>query len=472
MTAFDRFRVLSQRCVGHVWFELVIFLLILLSLVLLGEDYLIPLHSAERQQLELAQFTVTLAFCLELLMRWSASSDTTSFWRECWLDVLAILPGLRVFKIGGAFRLLRLLRLVRLLRLMGGRTTLQSGSRLARLAESAMVTAILWIALLGGTFGLAGYETEFHYSLENLVDAFWRSLFSFFSAQYVEQFPHSVGAKVVALFIIVSGSGFFALITGMTSAIVSEKLREGNRALSDYLLKQLSGHVVVCGWNSGGLAALRELQANPHFAERDMIVISDREEIAELRTLPFPARVRLLRDDFTRILALQRANVQQASVALILTDTHNGRSQQDADARVVLAALTIEKLNPNVHSCAEIASAEVEQHLRMGKIDEVVVSGEVSGSLLAQAAISSTGCRILRDMLNPAAGCQLNGRTVGPDDVGRTFSELLTCWHSRDGANPVAVAVGGEAGRLLINPRNYRVQEGDMVYCVEGSSEL
>ena len=168
---------------------------------------------------------------------------------------------------------------------------------LALLSVANLNFAILWGAIVGGTFGLSGYEANFKYNLENVLEAFWRSMFSFFSTQYVEQYPHSVGGKVVALFLIVSGSFFFALVTGMTSALLGEKLREGGRVLDDFFIKQLNGHMLMCGWNSGALSALRELQLNAGFLDKEILIMGDRESVEGLDTLPLPNQVRFVRDD-------------------------------------------------------------------------------------------------------------------------------------------------------------------------------
>lgn len=454
---------------GSVWFELAVVLLICLSIVILGEEWLTPVDTPAYQQLMLAQSALTAAFFVELCLRWGAAPNTRTFFRTCWLDLLAILPSLRIFRLGMAFRLLRLLRLIRILRIVAGRSQWEGG-RLVRWAESATVVSIVWVALLAGTFGLAGYEHEFHFELTTLIEAFWSSIFSFFSSQYVDSYPKSVGGKIVALFVIVSGTGFFALVTGLSSAVISEKMRKGGKALSDYLLKQLDEHVVICGWNATALTALRELQLDPRFAGKEVVVISERDELSDLERLPHPERVRLINDDFTRVAVLQRANITKAVLAFILSELGTNRSQQDADARVVLAALTIEKLNPRIRSCAELANAENETHLRMGKIDEVIVSGGVAGSLMANAAISTISSRILRDVLRSDSTCNLRPRAVGPQDLGRTFGEILSEYHRKTGILPVAVA--GRDGRVLLNPHEHKLEEGDELYCLEGSSSM
>ena len=461
----NRVRALAQKLVGHLYFELSIFVLILLNLVVIGEEAILPVDSPNRSQLQFIQALLTCVFILELVLRRFAMGSWKRFWRDCWLDVMAILPGLKFLRITGGLRLLRLLRLIRLLRILSKSSVLRDQSRLSRLAESFALITILGVGIVGGTLGLAGYENGFN--LASLLDNFWKAIFSFFSTQYVEEYPHTVGGKIVALFVIVSGSFFFALVTGMTAAILGEKLREGGKVLDDFFLNQLNEHMIICGWNSGGLAALRELQNNVQTREREVLIICDREIVEGLETLPLPGRVRVLRDDFTRVAALQKANIANAAVALVLNDTHRGRTPQDADARTVLAALTIEKLNSAVQTCCELSSAESEPHLRMGKVDEIVITGELSGSLLAQAAIDSLGARILHNLLSPTIGCSLKLYPVEEKWLGLTFAALLSQFYAATGLLPVAVRCA--SGGARVNQPEYVLVAGDGIYCIEGN---
>lgn len=87
------------------------------------------------------------------------------------------------------------------------------------------------------------------------------------------------------------------------------------------------------------------------------------------------SRVFLQQEDFTKVSSLEKAGVHRASICIILADTSRGRSDQDADARTILAALTVEKLKPNIYTCAELYNREFRSHLQMGKVNAFVVTG-------------------------------------------------------------------------------------------------
>jgi voltage-gated potassium channel len=467
---FDRLRSLSIHLVGHVYFELGICTLIIISLVIFGQEQAAAKGTPERRQLEVATMSLNALFLVELSLRRMASGSWRQFFRDCWLDIFAILPGFNTLKLTSTMRLLRLLRLVRVLKFLSQRQALRETGRITRLAESALLIGLLGCAVFVGTFGLVGYEHDFALRAPWIFEAFWRSIFSFFSVQYVEEFPKTVGGKLVALAVIVSGSAFFALVTGMTTAIVAEKIKEGEKRFSMMLLEEMSGHYIFCGWNASSLATIRQIQSRPLDCQPEVIVICEHEHLEGQESLAYPNKVRLLREDFTRISVLRKARVEKAAVAVFFNDTYGGRSSQDADARTVLGALTIEKLCPEVHTCAELSNIESEPHLRMGKVDEIVVSGELCGALLAQAAMDVVGARILQNLMNPNVGCNLNVVRPADELIGQRFQDVLSLHHHSTGSIPIAVLPLGS--KAQVNKADYVLKEGDMLYCLVGEAEL
>ncbi len=51
---------------------------------------------------------------------------------------------------------------------------------------------------------------------------------------------------------------------------------------------------------------------------------------------------------------MEKARVHRANTCIILSDMSQGRSVQAADAWTILTALTVEKLNLDIYTCAEL----------------------------------------------------------------------------------------------------------------------
>ncbi|MCA9795545.1 MAG: NAD-binding protein, partial [Candidatus Eremiobacteraeota bacterium] len=213
---------------------------------------------------------------------------------------------------------------------------------------------------------------------------------------------------------------------------------------------------------------LIELQSSPTLKDREIVVVAGREELPVMN-LPNPGHLRLLTDDFTRAEVLLKANVLKAAIAIIVSDVSSGRSRQDADARTVLCALTIEKLNPAVHTCAELSNAVNETHLRMGGVNEVIITRDLAGHLLAQAALYSANVHLLQELLRPTKGNSLMPFKMPQELVGQTFDSVLTPFYQKTGAIPVAIERAD--GKVLVNPKTYRLCGDDALLCVAAAEE-
>lgn len=458
-----KFISFCRRLVEHSYFDLLVVALIVLSIGLLAQEIALPPNHPDEAGLIVAQEIITIFFVLELLLRFVASRRRQRFLREYWLDILAILPYVRIFRVARFLRLLRLLRLFRLASMMTTNSRLLEFLLRRRAAEYILSCFFVIFFLVSGTLTYSHFENS-QGGLAALGDSFWRVALMLTATELPEE-PGTIGGRVVILLVALAGLSVVAVFIGTISAVMIEKFREG-ALLNRMLLEEMEDHLVICGWNSGVETVLRELQAHDQFARRDIVVIAEREDI-NIHYMPAPMNIRLLKEDFTRIEVLKKANVMKAGVAIIVSDVGHNRSRQDADARTVLAALTIEKMNPNVHTIAELSNAMNEPHLRMGKVNEVIITQDLAGRLLAQAAMNSANVRVFKDLMDLGTGARLVEQAVDETMVGRPFSAVLTEYLARTGLLPIAVI--DPTNHMVINPRERQLQTGERLVCLENS---
>ncbi|MBN9417592.1 MAG: ion transporter [Candidatus Eremiobacteraeota bacterium] len=432
--------------------------LIAINLLLLFPEIALPRLDSTRLAIGIIQETITALFCLELSIRFLALGKPRRFFREYWVDILAVLPVLRVFRVFRFMKLFRLFRLFRLVRILGKRTRLTR--RLFRYGggEYLLLGFFLAFAVSLGALGLTWFDGA-HSGYGAMEESFWTALFSTVAAEYITSYPRTLGGKVIVVFLELAGLCLFAVLTGTASVLLIDKIREGTSmgALSP---EDMEGHVLVCGWNSGSAATVARLQRHPDFREKPFVLIAEREDFTGIRQLPLPDQVVCLREDFTRAEVLRKANVAQAAVALLFCDNSRG-SRQDADARTVLAALTIDKLNPKVHTCAELSNSGNEHHLSMAHVREVVVTQDLSGHLLAQAALNSSNARLFHQLLKAD---NIQALAVEDGLVGKSFSECVC--ELATGRGLILLAIQDAAGELHINPDGRQVAAGETLLCL------
>jgi voltage-gated potassium channel len=178
---------------------------------------------------------------------------------------------------------------------------------------------------------------------------------------------------------------------------------------------------------------------------------------------PLGPHVIFANDDFTRVAALEKVGIHKARTCIILNDTSGGRSEQDADARTILAALTAEKLNPSVYTCAELNNSDYASHLRMGKVNDYVVSSEYSAYMMAQAVLSRGLMGVFNELLTHQHGNQFYRLTIPESYVGRNFDEVLA--ELRQSHQAILIAVGRHH-EMTVNPANYQFGAGDEIVVI------
>lgn len=214
--------------------------------------------------------------------------------------------------------------------------------------------------------------------------------------------------------------------------------------------EDLEGHLIVCGWNRKAEIIVREYDAANRGDPMPVVVIARIEGSPIFADPSLRSRVLFLDDDFTKISALEKAGVKKAKSCIILSDTTRGRNERDADARTILAALTVEKLNPNVYTCAEMNRREYAQHLALGSVDDFVVGGEHSAFLLAQAALNRGTLNVFSELLSYEYGHKFCRIDVPKEFVGKPFVEAFVDMKKK--RNVTLVAIMDKDGVTKINP--------------------
>lgn len=280
-------------------------------------------------------------------------------------------------------------------------------------------TALLLVA----DFWIVYFERGRNPAFVDYGDGLWWALVTVTTIGYGDKFPITTEGRLVGAGVILVGIGLVGLFMGKISAILVERrIREG-RGLND--AKHLSGHFVVLGHKadmSGFISGI--LKVNPALPPERLVVISQADEtvVEELR-IAFPG-VLFLRGDMVDPMAIQRAHVSKAARVLVLADESLNRSDQEKDARTVMAVMTLKSLSPDVYTCAEVIDSKYDEHLRLAKCDEVILSREYSRFLLVSATVSEGISKVLHEMLDLSDLKGLQTTAIPEEFLGRPFSEL------------------------------------------------
>lgn len=269
---------------------------------------------------------------------------------------------------------------------------------------------------------------------------------------------HTAGGYVVYYVVRIAGVSLVAFATGaVASRLVTTVILRGKGMGST----RAKGHVLICGWSSKGAEIVRELRAKEVHDPRRIVVLS--------RHADDPTRdesVEFLRGDPSDATDLQRARLEEASVAIILADESDAAlTAGDKDARTLLTCLAVESICPDVYSCVEVVLAENRQHFLRTRVNEMVVSAELTGALLGGAARTPGLSRLVTDLVTHPAGQEFYRMRVPPELVGTTWADAL----GRIKIDYEALVIGfvdDQARGFDLNPSSKRILTADDVLLV------
>jgi voltage-gated potassium channel len=282
------------------------------------------------------------------------------------------------------------------------------------------------------------------------VDAFWWSFVTITTVGYGDITPSTIGGRIIGVVVMVFGIGILGMFTAtIASAFVDTKLREGKGVKG----VKVKNHFIICGWSYKAKEIIAELRADKKVHNRPIVIVADIPE-------------KPLEDENTFFLhgevdvdIMQKANMREASVVMVLTDEN--LDSYSRDAKVVLNTLTIRKLNPNVYICVEISDTRNMQHGELAGADEIIVIGELSGNLLVQAALDHGITKIITELVSNRYGNELYKVKPPESFVGMQFIEVLKLLKKEYNAIIVAIE-SGKDNKLVANPPiEYTIQPGD-----------
>ncbi|HEY9739786.1 MAG TPA: ion transporter [Coleofasciculaceae cyanobacterium] len=438
--------------------EITIAVLVVVSVVFTIIELSLPESSPLLLILDDLNQIITWLFVVELTLRFLATPIKRLFFQEYWLDILAVLPLLRVFRV---VRVLRLLRLLRLFGLFNRHASTFQHILRRGAPEYIIICGLIILTVCFGTFSLVALERGSYPQWRNLEQAFWSSFYMLFSGQPLPGAPRTLAGNLVVTFILFMNATIFAMFTGTVSAFMVDKLRmEGQ--VTDW--EQFSNHMIVCGWNKTAEIIVRQYKAADKNEDTPVVVIAQLDEEPNFNDAKLKEQVRFIKDDFTKVSVLEKAGIRRAKTCIILADKSHGRSEQDADARTILAALTVERINPAVYTCAELINREYGAHLEMGQVNDYVVSEEQNGFMLAQSALNPGLMSVFNELLTGEQGNQFYRLPIGDAWVGKTFLELFA--YLKQTHNAILIAVSEPTGVFQINPNDYRFKYKDYVIVI------
>ena len=318
------------------------------------------------------------------------------------------------------------------------------------------VGALLGAVLLYGTTGFVYFELDAKPEL-GWLDGLWWSIVTVTTVGYGDLFPTTSGGRfLIAAPLMFFGIGLLGYVVSLaTSALVEARSKE-LRGMAPVTFKR---HVVIV--NYPGLAKIErviaELRHDAAFGRDHEIVLVD-EELAELPPELVHADVHFVRGAPSRDETLQRANIDEAAHAIVLS-RHPGDPRSDAENLMI--TLAIEARTRAVRTTVECVEASAQELLRKAGCDSIVCLSRFDAHFIGSEVLKPGMQAVVDTLLSTVTSQQLCLSPV-PAGAAKYGDVIAACKRQRH------VALGvlrGTETRLNLG-EDEALAEGDRVVSI------
>ena len=307
------------------------------------------------------------------------------------------------------------------------------------------LAGLLTLALLIGTVGFRLVEGW------SFFDSFYMTLMTLTTVGYGEVHPLSLRGRVFASFLMLIGvTTVFVSIAVTADTLVRLELADYfGRRRKDRMLKETSGHYVVCGAGRVGRSVVREL-----LRSGATVVLIDNN--AQRAAWAGQNGVITLVADATKDETLKQARVDAAKglVAAISSDAEN-----------VYVALSAKVLNPGLLIAARASDEQAEEKLRRAGATSVFTPYSFIGHRLAQSMLRphvASFLDVASAFRKSDLDLEIEQLHISPSSFikSRTLEDL----HLARDYGIIVLAVQYQDGVMRFNPSaELRIQTGDVL---------
>ncbi|MEQ1852148.1 MAG: ion transporter [Chthoniobacteraceae bacterium] len=163
---------------------------------------------------------VCVFFLADFGVRFRRAPSKLAFMKWGWIDLIASIPAYDFLRWGRILRLVRLVRILRAFRSDRHLLTFLYRNRAEGLIGTAVLAVI--VLLIFSCIAVLVLEDSTDSNIKTPFDAVWWAVSTITTVGYGDKFPVTIEGKIVAIILMVTGVGFFGVLTGLFARLFVE----------------------------------------------------------------------------------------------------------------------------------------------------------------------------------------------------------------------------------------------------------
>lgn len=159
---------------------------------------------------------ICIIFLVDFGIRFKNANNKLVFMKWGWIDLVASIPFLDIFRAGRLLRLIRLLRIFRALK--STKSIFEHINRNKKQSALTSVALLSFVVVIFSSIAILEFETDVNSNIKTAEDAIWWSYVTITTVGYGDKFPITTERRIIGAILMTTGVGIFGTFTALVSS--------------------------------------------------------------------------------------------------------------------------------------------------------------------------------------------------------------------------------------------------------------
>ena len=156
---------------------------------------------------------ICIIFLVDFGIRFKNANNKLVFMKWGWIDLVASIPFLDIFRAGRLLRLIRLLRIFRALK--STKSIFEHINRNKKQSALTSVALLSFVVVIFSSIAILEFENEVNSNIKTAEDAIWWSYVTITTVGYGDKFPITTEGRIIGAILMTTGVGIFGTFTAL-----------------------------------------------------------------------------------------------------------------------------------------------------------------------------------------------------------------------------------------------------------------